>query len=205
MKRLLSYFLQGLLYLAPIGITIYIIVKVFVFSDDLLQTILERIIGLRIPGLGLLLMILLITFLGFMGQTIIARPFKIFFQRILRRLPLIELIYSAINDFFSAVVGKEKKFNKPVLVRVNDNPVVERLGFITENDMKIFGLNDKITVLFPFSYTFSGEMLIVPVNKVTTLNLPAREVMKFIVSGGVAEVNTVIKVGKDQNEIHGGM
>ena len=189
MKRLLSYFLQGLLYLAPIGITIYIIIQVFIFSDDLLQSILEKILGMRIPGLGLLIMILITTALGYAGQTIIARPFKTFFQRIIHRLPLIELIYSAINDFFSAVVGKEKKFNKPVLVRVHSNPDVERLGFITEDDLKKFGLTDKMAVLFPFSYTFSGEMLIVPINEIKTLNLPAREVMKFIVSGGVAEVN----------------
>jgi uncharacterized membrane protein len=189
MKKLLSYFLQGLLYLAPIGITIYIIFQVFVFSDDILQTILEKILGMHIPGLGLLIMLLLVTSLGYVGQTIIARPFKVFFQRILHRLPLIELIYSAINDFFSAVVGKEKKFNKPVIVRVFKNPDIERIGFITEDDLKIFGLTDKIAVLFPFSYTFSGEMLIVPVEDVTTLDLPAREVMKFIASGGVAEVN----------------
>ncbi len=193
MKRLLSYFLQGLLYLAPIGITVYIIFQVIVFFDGFLRDILDGIIGFHIPGLGLIIMILFITFLGYIGQTIIARPFRIFFRRILHRLPLIELIYSAINDFFSAVVGKEKKFNKPVMVRISSEPVVERLGFITEDDLKKFGLNDKIAVLFPFSYTFSGEMLIVPVSEVKTLNLPAREVMKFIVSGGVAEVNENVK------------
>ena len=189
MKKLLSYFLQGLLYLAPIGITVYIIVQVFIFSDDILQSVLERILGMRIPGLGLIMMLLIVTTLGYAGQTIIARPFRVFFQRILHRLPLIELIYSAINDFFSAVVGKEKKFNKPVLVKISNEPRVERLGFITEDDLSTFGLSDKIAVLFPFSYTFSGEMLIVPVSEVTTLSLPAREVMKFIVSGGVAEIN----------------
>ena len=193
MKKLLSYFLQGLLYLAPIGITVYIISQVFVFSDDILQTILEKILGMRIPGLGLLIMLLIVTSLGYIGQTIIARPFRVFFQRILHRLPLIELIYSAINDFFSAVVGKEKKFNKPVIVKVHHDPDIERMGFITEDDLKVFGLSGKIAVLFPFSYTFSGEMLIVPVEDVRTLELPAREVMKFIASGGVAEVNPLQK------------
>ncbi len=195
MKRMLSYFLQGLLYLAPIGITVYIIFQVIVFFDGFLRDILNSIIGFRIPGLGLIIMVLFITFLGYIGQTIIARPFRTFFKRILHRLPLIELIYSAINDFFSAVVGKEKKFNKPVLVRVSSEPLVERIGFITEDDLNSFGMKDKLAVLFPFSYTFSGEMLIVPVSEVKTLNLPAREVMKFIVSGGVAEVNEYSKGG----------
>ena len=189
MKKLLSYFLQGLLFLAPLGITVYIIFQVFLFSDDILQSVLEKILGVRIPGLGLLIMLVLVTSLGYIGQTIIARPFRTFFRRILHRLPLIELIYSAINDFFSAVVGKEKKFNKPVLVRVQHDPDIERLGFITEDDLRVFGLTGKIAVLFPFSYTFSGEMLIVPAENVRTLDLPAREVMKFIASGGVAEVS----------------
>jgi len=197
MKRILSYFLQGLLFLAPIGITIYIIIQVLNFTDNLLQVYLEMILGRRIPGLGLLIMLILITLLGYVGQTIIARPFRLFFQRVIHRVPLIELIYSAINDFFSAVVGKEKKFNKPVLVKVSHNPEIERLGFITDDDLKIFGLKDKMAVLFPFSYTFSGEMLIIPTGEITLLNLPAREVMKFVFSGGVAEVNT--GVSKRQN------
>jgi uncharacterized membrane protein len=189
MKRLFSYLLQGLLFLAPIGITIYIIIQVFIFSDNLLQDILEMIIGRRIPGMGLLIMLMLVTLLGYVGQTIIARPFKIFFQRVIHRVPIIELIYSAINDFFSAVVGKEKKFNKPVLVKVSHNPEITRVGFITDDDLKVFGLTDRLAVLFPFSYALSGELLIIPTSEVTLLNLPAREVMKFVVSGGVAEVN----------------
>lgn len=193
MKRLLSYFLQGLLFLAPIGITIYIITRIIVFSDSILNDFLTIFIGYRIPGLGLLIMLVLITSLGYIGQTIIAKPFRTLFRRIIHRLPLIELIYTAINDFFSAVVGKERKFNKPVLARVGSNPEVKRMGFITENDLEVFGLKDSIVVLFPFSYSLSGEMLIVPAKEVTLLNVPAREVMKFIVSGGVAEVSVDIR------------
>ena len=189
MKRILGYFLQGMLYLAPIGITIYIIAEVFIFSDNLLQDFLEMIYGKRIPGIGLLIMVLFVTALGYAGQTIIARPIKRLFNTIITRIPIIELIYRALNDLFSAVVGKERKFNKPVLVRINEVSNLERLGFITADDLSAFGLQDKVVVYFPYCYTFTGEMFIAPVKDVKVLDLPAKEVMKFIVSGGVAEVN----------------
>ena len=119
MKRLSSYFLQGILFLAPISITIYVIYLAFDFSDNLSQEVMAPLIGREIPGLGILIMIILLAILGYVGQTIIARPFKVFFRKIIHTVPLLELIYSAIKDFFSAFAGKDKKFNRPVMFKIN--------------------------------------------------------------------------------------
>ena len=119
MKKLTSFFLQGLLFLAPISITIYVIYLVFDFSDNILQKTISGMIGREIPGLGILIMVVFLTILGYVGQTVIARPFKAFFHKLIHTIPLLELIYSAIKDFFSAFVGKDKKFNKPVMFKIN--------------------------------------------------------------------------------------
>lgn len=186
MKKLINYFLQGILFIAPIGITVYIIYIVFNFVDNLLKDTLEELLGIYIPGLGLVVIVFLLVFIGFIGQTIIARPFKRSFKRLLERIPLLKVILSAFNDLFSAFVGKERKFNRPVLVLVNPVTNLEKMGFLTEDDLSLLGLKEKVAVYFPHSYNFSGELFIVPTKQVTPLDLNPAEVMKFIVSAGVA-------------------
>lgn len=188
MKRITSYFLQGILYLAPISITVYVIYLIFDFSDNLLQERLSGLIGREIPGLGILIIFVFLTTLGYIGQTIIARPFKVFFYKIIHSIPLLELIYSAVKDFFSAFVGKDKKFNKPVRFKIHPEDSAYRIGFITNERLEAFGASDTVAVYVPFSYTFTGETYLVAKSAIVPIQASASEVMKFLVAGGVAEV-----------------
>ena len=187
MKKLFRYLLQGLLYIAPIGITAYILYIIFSFVDGLLQNWLEELFGLSIPGLGLLITVVLLIIIGFLGQTFIARPFKSLFNRLMKKIPILKVIYSAFNDLFSAFVGKERKFNQPVLVKVNKSLNLEKLGFLTEEDLSLIDEPDKVAVYFPHSYNWSGELFFVPRDQVRIIDVPPAEVMKFIVSAGVAD------------------
>jgi uncharacterized membrane protein len=152
---------------------------------------LEDFLGRSIPGLGVLIIILFLILIGFLGQTIIARPLKKLFNEILQRVPLLRVIYSALNDLFSAFVGTEKKFNQPVLVLVNPVSNLEKLGFLTEEDLSLLNVKDKVAVYFPHSYNFSGELFIVPSNSITPVDINPAEVMKFIVSAGVSGWSTI--------------
>ncbi|NBC82703.1 MAG: DUF502 domain-containing protein [Bacteroidetes bacterium] len=184
MKKIASYFLQGVLFIAPAGITIYVVVLIFNFVDNIL-------VDTKIPGLGALLVVAAITALGFIGNTIIAKPFFNMFDRFLQRAPLVKLIYTSLKDFLSAIVGKEKKFTKPVLVRVNTISELEKMGFLTQEDLTDFEIKDKVAVYFPHSYNFSGELFIVPKEHVRPVNISSSDAMKFIVSGGVTKYATV--------------
>lgn len=186
MKRIINYFLQGLLFIAPIGITGYIVYLLFNFVDGILKEYIEMWLGIHIPGLGIIILIVLLIFIGFLGQTILARPFKVLFNRLMKRVPIIKVIYSAFNDLFSAFVGKGKKFNQPVLVMVNRESNIEKLGFLTETDLGELGEKEKVAVYFPHSYNFSGELFIVPRESVRHVDVNPAEAMKFIVSAGVA-------------------
>lgn len=188
MKRLFNYFLQGLLYIAPFGITAYIIYVIFRFTDSLLSDILIRFIKIDIPGLGIVVVVLFLTLVGLIGQSIIGKPFKILFSRILDKTPILRVVYSAFNDLFSAFVGKEKKFNKPVLVLVNAISNLEKMGFLTEEDLSKLGEKEKVAVYFPHSYNFSGELFIVPRENVKPLDINPAVAMKFIVSAGVSGI-----------------
>ena len=186
MKKLVYYFLQGILYIAPIGVTAYIIYLVFTFVDNLLKETLVELLDIYIPGLGLVIVIVILILIGLIGQTIIARPFKVLFKKLMGRIPLLKVIFSAFNDLFSAFVGKARKFNRPVLVLVNPISNLEKLGFLTEDDLSLIDEKEKVAVYFPHSYNFSGELFIVPKERVRPIDLNPAEVMKFIVSAGVA-------------------
>ena len=122
---------------------------------------------------------------GVLGKTFIAQPLKLVFNRVIERIPLLNFIYSAFNDLFTAFVGKEKKFDQPVLVKVNLNSDLEKLGFITEENLQVINEMDKVAVYFPHSYNFSGELFIVPKKNIKPVDLKSSDVMKFIVSAGL--------------------
>ncbi|MCC5934794.1 MAG: DUF502 domain-containing protein [Candidatus Cyclonatronum sp.] len=185
-KTLLRYFLQGLLYIAPLAITFYILIALFLFIDGLLRVALQSFVGPVIPGLGFLASILVLILLGYFGQTFVGRPLKTWLEGLVAKIPILNIVYSAFSDLFSSLIGTEKKFNKPVLVLVNPVTNLEKMGFLTEEDLHFLNEREKVAVYFPHSYNFSGEMFIVPATQVRPLDLPSGDVMKFIVSGGVA-------------------
>ena len=132
-------------------------------------------------------MFLLVALLGFLGQTIIARPIKRIINHFINKSPLVKVIYSSIKDLLSAFVGKEKKFNQPVLVKVNSITDLEKLGFVTQDNVSYLGVEGKkVAVYFPHSYNFSGELFIVLSENVKKIYVSPADIMKFIVSGGVA-------------------
>lgn len=190
MKKLISYFFQGLIYIAPFAITIYILYQSFIFLDDSVKPYFKNLFGFHIPGIGLVFVFCIVTLLGLLGQTIIARPIKAIANKLIQKMPLVKLIFTSIKDLLTAFVGKEKKFDKPVLVKINHISNLEKLGFLTQSDLSNIGVEEgKVAVYFPHSYNFSGELFIVPAKDVREIDIAPSEIMKFIVSGGASNVN----------------
>jgi uncharacterized membrane protein len=180
MNTFIKYFFRGLLLVIPIGLTAYILVAAVRWLDSLLS--------LQYPGSGVLIIIVSITVVGYIGSTFIAKPIFDFFERLLNRLPLVRIIYSSLKDLISAFVGDKKKFNQPVLVTLNKHADLQKLGFITQQDLSNLGIKEKIAVYLPHSYNFSGDLYIVPRENVVLVEASGADIMKFIVSGGVADM-----------------
>lgn len=182
LKILLGYLFRGILYTVPIAIIVYVLSSFFIFLDTVNPT--------DIPGLGLVLLLVSLTLIGFIGSYIIDKPIIGKFNKLLDKVPLLKTVYSAINDLLSAFVGKKKRFNKPVLVKMSADSPLERIGFVTNEDLSELGIIDgKIAVYLPHSYAISGALYIVPRENVTAINHQTAEVMKFIVSGGVTDID----------------
>ncbi|MDN3669698.1 DUF502 domain-containing protein [Echinicola jeungdonensis] len=179
-KRVINYFLKGLLFVVPLAITIYIIYGVIQFLDNL--------IPITIPGFGILIVFGLITFIGYLASIFITKPIFELLERWLFRIPLVNILYTSIKDLMSAFVGDKKKFNTPVKVDLTEN--ISRLGFITQDNLEVIGEQDMVAIYFPHSYNFSGNCFLVPRKNVKILeNVKSTDVMKFIVSGGVSELS----------------
>lgn len=185
LKKIIQYFLQGVLLVAPVVIVGYILYSLFISVDGWLNNKISPVIGFNIPGLGILILFISLTLLGFFGQTALIKPLKKVAGKFIKRIPVLNLLYSSINDLFSAFVGKEKKFNVPVKVLFNIENNLWKLGFVTKESMNIIENGELAAVYFPHSYNFSGELYLVPKERVRYLKLSPSEVMKFIVSGGV--------------------
>lgn len=181
-RIILGYFFRGLLLLAPITVIIWALWRALSFLDGIIKT--------DIPGLGLLLLVTIITVAGWLGSTFLFHPLAELGEEVLQRIPFIKTMYSALKDLMEALVGNKRKFDRPVLVRFGGGVDAERLGFITQEDLSHLGMGPgKVAVYFPHSFAWSGNLLIVPRANVTPLDARSADVMKFAVSGGVAQVD----------------
>ena len=182
MKKIINYFLQGLLYIVPISVTFYVVYLVFNKIDGILP--------FQFPGLGLIVIIVLITLIGFAGSVIIASPINSFFQKLLKKAPLLQTIYSSMKDLMRTFVGKKKGFSQAVLIKLYENSTIERIGFITNDDLSSLGIKEgKVLVYLPHSYAFSGQLFVVDRSYITPIDKSSAEIMKLIVSGGVTELD----------------
>jgi uncharacterized membrane protein len=175
------YFFRGLLVVVPLALTLYIIYVSLQWIDSL--------VPINIPGLGLLIVLATITIMGYLATFFVTKPIVATFERYVVKIPLVNIIYTSIKDLIEAFVGDKKKFNKPVLVSLNQEKTLFKLGFITKEDVELLGLPGMVSVYLPHSYNFSGNHFLVSRDYVTPLHISGTVAMKFIVSGGVSELD----------------
>ncbi|MEO6094737.1 MAG: DUF502 domain-containing protein [Fibrobacteria bacterium] len=192
MQRLLTNFLKGILILAPMMVTGWVILFVFNKIDGLL--------GIKYPGLGFAITILFIVAVGTIASNIFfARIFE-YFEKTLTRLPVVKLLYFSVKDLIGAFVGEKKMFNRPVMVAMGHLPLgtetapaapgqdIKLLGFVTADTLEaIPEAGDRVAVYMPQSYNMGGYLMLVPRDLITPLaSVESAKILAFIVSGGVA-------------------
>jgi uncharacterized membrane protein len=182
MKKLLNYFLKGIVFIAPFALTIYVCVRLFTTIDGWL--------GIPIPGVGFVVTVVLITLFGYLAEGFIKRSWFAVLEGLLERLPFVRLLYSSTRDLLNAFVGEQRRFDKPVIVTPFPGGAARAIGFVTQESLTSMGLNGHVTVYLPQSYNFAGQLLIFPASAVTPLVADSADVMAFIVSGGVTELPT---------------
>ncbi len=200
-KKLLQWFLQGLLVLAPITITLYALyavittidgwIPLFTYVDD------KGVVHVQNYGVGLIIILTVIILIGYFSSFFITGRIISFLDKFMEKTPGIKHIYSTTRDFFEAFAGDKKKFTQNVLANVDDNDVW-RLGFVTRNDMSDFGLKDYVSVYIPMAYSVAGNVYILPRSRVKPItNINSAQTMKFAVSGGVTDIDEDVTIQTD--------
>ena len=200
LSALAQLFFQGVVLLAPIGVTVWVIVSLFSWVDNFLPNLLNFLFPVKfamvdgkipkVTGLGFVVAIALVLFVGWLSSLFFVERLVSVFDKVLEKTPGIKIIYSSVKDFLEAFAGNKKKFDQPVLVNV-DAADVWRVGFITQESTDHFGLAEHLTVYVPHSYAISGITYIVPASKIKKLpkGVSAGEAMKYVVSGGVTTMD----------------
>jgi uncharacterized membrane protein len=201
-------FFQGVVVLAPIGVTVWVVVSLFNWVDNFLPNLLNSLFPLqfaevngqipKVTGLGFLVALLLVLVVGWLSSLFFVERLVSVFDKVLEKTPGIKIIYSSVKDFLEAFAGNKKKFDQPILVNV-DATDVWRIGFITQNDSAHFGLANFVTVYVPHSYAISGITYIVAPTRIKKLpkGIGAAEAMKYVVSGGVTTMDE-----QEEHEAH---
>jgi len=177
-RVLVRSFLNGLLVLGPLALTVYICVMAFRWVDGWLS--------LPIPGAGFLATVALVTLLGYVASGVVARGALGFIDQTLTRLPAVRLLYGALRDVFGAFAGEHKRFTEPVLVELAPGSGLRVMGFLTQPALDAFDLVDHVAVYLPQSYNFAGQTVVVPRARVTPVRAKPSDVLAFIVSGGIS-------------------
>lgn len=196
--KLFRLFLQGILLLAPISVTIWLVVETFQWVDGILPNLIQFVAPKlmtdelghpkRIPGLGFIVFIAIALLVGYISPSFIVSRLVELAEKLLERTPGIKFIYSTLKDFFEAFAGNKRKFTKSVLVSTFA-PDVWQIGFITQEELHEFDLHEYVAVYVPQSYAFTGHLFFVKRDRVRVLtDISSADAMKFAISGGVAEV-----------------
>jgi uncharacterized membrane protein len=190
MNKIIRYLLQGILFTVPVAITVYVIVTITNWVGSAVDLLGISIHPLIDPLLGLIGGVTALIIIGAIGSSIFFYPLFKRIELLIEKTPFLKIVYTSVKDLLSAFVGQKKKFNKPVIVKVSENPLMEKMGFITQSNLKDLGIaENKVAVYFPLSYSLSGDLFIVPVENIKLVNVPAADFMKFIISGGVTEID----------------
>lgn len=194
-KKVLRLFIQGLIILAPIGITAYALYWLFEKVDGILRPY------VNVPGLGFVLIIGFVILVGWVSSSFLMGGLINFFDQFMERTPGIKFIYSSTKDFFEAFAGDKRKFNKAVLANVFSDDVWI-VGFLTDEEMGKFNMGaEHVAVYVPQAYNFAGQLYVLPRNKVKKIeNITSGEAMKYAVTGGVVDLDAERKEESEEEK-----
>jgi len=210
MKKVLLWlrtiFVSGLLAILPVGATVYIILLLyraidrFVGQDAMFGAAIERAFGRWIPGLGIIIMVLVVFVIGLITRGVVGRTLHSYFERVFFSFPGVRKMYGTLKQFTGALLDRSStsSFHQVVMF---DYPIegIRVLGLVTNEDLG--QLQDHIDEECVLVYTptapnpLSGYMLIIPKRLLTYVDMPVEDALSMVVSSGSALPDSLRKTG----------
>ena len=187
-----NYFLTGVFVLIPIGITLYLTL----FLISILSNILPREINpnyylpYNIPGLEIIISIILITIIGWLSLSFIGKRILNFFNNILKKIPILRTIYSAISQMTETFTKKNSGSKSVVLIEY-PRKGAWAVGFATKENKGEISNKTKTNLINVFVPTTpnptSGFLIMFPKDEIIYLDMSFEDASKFIVSAGTSQ------------------
>jgi len=189
MSQFSKIFFRGLITLLPIAVTIYIIYSAVVILENLLGSVLRQIFPHYIPGIGFLLILILIFCFGLLLNNLITAKLIMAIENKLVQVPFIKAIYSPLRDLMN-LFNKSNNQGMKGVVMVKAGPSgAMALGIITRENFKDLPLNDlskdKVAVYFPLSYGLGGMTFLISRDMITPIDMPLERAMSLAITGWV--------------------
>lgn len=194
--RIKKDFITGLFLLLPITISIWVLVQVFIWADSILGNVLYEYLGVRIPGLGIVVTILFIYLIGVFSSRVIGNSITRKIESILEKTPILKVIYKPLKNIFSKFsdVGKNN-FKQVVLVDFPDSKG-KSIGFITNNHIALDG-SEKVCVFVPTSPNPTmGFLILYDKADITAVDVPVEEGLSMVLSIGSSFEGNMRVAGK---------
>jgi uncharacterized membrane protein len=190
MFKLRKYLLSGLAITLPIALTLYLIFILFKIADGFLNSFFKKILGVYIPGLGIIVSLAIILIAGILTTHFFNKRLYQNLERWFLKFPFVKRVYPSLKQFSGIIFSKDNKllFNKVVLVEY-PRLGIWSLGFLTNEaagEIKQKTNRELVNILIPTTPTpLSGFMIIVPKSDVIFLDMTVEDALKMIVSGGM--------------------
>ncbi|MCX7605669.1 MAG: DUF502 domain-containing protein [Bacteroidia bacterium] len=168
------YFLRGVFLFLPALATFYVLWLILSWLDNILPT--------GFPGLGIVLLVVCLTLLGYIGTHWLGPTLIVAVEERIRKVPFIGFIYSSVRELVESS-QRSFRFDRPVLVRTNPATQTYQIGFLTHEQP----LTDRplVAVYIPYSFGFMGDLVFVPADQVEHLPLKSSEALRFVIAGGL--------------------
>jgi uncharacterized membrane protein len=187
-RRLRRYFFTGLVVIAPVGVTALVLVWLFRQIDNILGTPLRTLLGFRIPGLGLVLLVLAVMGVGWAVHRAAGRQFLHFWNEALARFPVTGRIYNAMSQIVQAIVGERRAFFRRTVLIPYPTEGLWAVAFVTNEEALVMSAlvgEPCVSVFVPTTPNpTSGFMLIVPRTRTKEVPISIDDAIKLIISAG---------------------
>tara|TARA_E500000178_G_scaffold147416_1_gene147096 strand:- start:113 stop:727 length:615 start_codon:yes stop_codon:yes gene_type:complete len=187
-------FIAGIVVLIPIGITLYLTLFIIRVSGRIIPKEINpnNYLPFNIPGVEIIIALIVITLIGWLSLSFLGKKFFEFFNNILKKIPILRTIYSAIGQM-TETFTKSDKGQKSVVLLEYPRKGIWAVGFATKENVGIIKNKvgeDIINVFVPTTPNpTSGFLLMVPKKELIYLDVSFEQASKFIVSAGTTNIS----------------
>lgn len=188
LRRLRRYLLTGLVVIAPVGITVWVLLAIFQFLDAILGDPLRAALGFRIPGLGIFLLLLFVLVVGWVVHRAAGRQLLHWWNTALSRFPLTGRIYNALSQIVQSVLGEQKRLFRRTVLIPYPTEGTWAVAFVTNEEAPVMSRligEPCLNVFMPTTPNpTSGFLVVVPRARVIETDISIEDAMKLVFSGG---------------------